>query len=154
MQSTGNLSSNINPSRRARHLVMAAFGLGFLLPVVPGLLLASRSTDAWVRRQAMLAARLQTILLFALIVGGAVLRLGLNALRNRSGHVLIQFRIASVISTIEHSPAGAASVLAGGILTGAALAGWWGGNLLAAIGAWRGDDLGWPRLGRRRRAAE
>ncbi len=154
MQSTGHLSSNINPSLRDRYLVAVVFSLGLLLPIVPGLLLAARSTDAWAKRQAILAARLQTILLLALMAGGAVLRVGLNALHTHPGHAIVQHWPADVISSVHHSSVGSALVLAGGALTGAALAGWWGGNLLAAIGAWRGDDLGWPKIGRRGRAAE
>jgi len=148
-QKSMHVASAATPSMRHRCLLAAAIGLGWAIPIVPGLLLAGRSNVDWVRRQATLAAWMQAILLAAVVAGTAVCRLAVHTITNGSGFP--HRGLHQVLATVQAAPIASTFAAIGGLLAGAAIAVWWVGNLLAAIGALRGDSLGWPRLGRTRR---
>lgn len=142
--------SRLPPNRR---WVAAAFLMGLIFPIVPGLLIAARSTDPWVRREAQRAAQYQAVVLVIASIGTALLQMG----RSMSAAAASMFHSAgasalfsAAISAVAHSPAGTLLFLAGGLLSGIALAGWWVGMVLAAIGGMRGDSLGLPRFRARR----
>lgn len=135
-----------------RRWVAAAFLMGLIFPIVPGLLIAARSTDPWVRREAHRAAQYQAAVMVIASGGVGLLQMGRSmsaaARLFHSGGASALFSAA--MSAVAHSPAGMVLFLTGGLLTGMALAGWWLGNLLAAIGSLRGDSLGLPRFRARR----
>lgn len=139
----------------SRLLTAGAFGAGIIFPIAPALLIAYRSSDGWVRQQAMAAAGYQAIVAMMAAAGAAVWRVGLwIATFHRFVHQSdFSALLNHILAVGIRSPLGMLLVLAGGLLMGLSVVGWWAGNLLAAVGALRGDSLGMPRIKRLRRSA-
>lgn len=140
----------------SRLLTAGAFGAGIIFPIAPALLIAYRSSDGWVRQQAMAAAGYQTIVAMTAAAGAAALRVGFSVtmLHRFARHHALTALLSQTLAAGARSPLGMLLILAGGLLIGLSVIGWWAGNLLAALGALRGDSLGLPRIKRLRRSTE
>ncbi|MGC8559264.1 MAG: hypothetical protein ACP5O1_01145 [Phycisphaerae bacterium] len=147
--------SSESRATHGRLLTAGAFGAGIIFPVAPALLIAYRSSDGWVRQQATVAAGYQAMVAVAAVAGAAALRVGVSVavFHRLVRHPGLQTLLSQTLAAGARSPLGLTLILTGGLLIGLSVVGWWAGNILAAVGALRGDSLGWPRVKRRRRRA-